>query len=124
MRLFAITVNFFFLFHRSFKRPQLLDFVNHFIGEANYSKRPRRLARGRRKFFSALSQQPLDRKGGEADTDTGSATVGYGAKSSNVGASKGPFGLICEAPNGTAAAHPHNGLQIPAKVLHAFHSPR
>jgi hypothetical protein len=38
MKLFAYFVNLFFLPRRRFRRPQLLDFVNHFIGEANYSK--------------------------------------------------------------------------------------
>ena len=48
MMLCAITVNFFFL-HRLFKRPQLLDFANHFIGEANYSKGAPAMARPFRK---------------------------------------------------------------------------
>jgi hypothetical protein len=42
MRLFALTVNIFFLLRRRFRRSpttlRLLDFVNRFIGEANYSK--------------------------------------------------------------------------------------
>ena len=39
MQRFAFLVNLLFYRHRLFRRPQLLDFVNHFIGEANYSKR-------------------------------------------------------------------------------------
>jgi hypothetical protein len=42
MGLFALTVNIFFLLHRLFSSGpdccQLLDFVDRFIGEANYSK--------------------------------------------------------------------------------------
>jgi hypothetical protein len=45
MRRFAFFVNLLFYYVVFFRRPQLLDFVNHFIGEANYSKGSPGLAR-------------------------------------------------------------------------------
>jgi hypothetical protein len=45
MRLFAITVNFFFLLHRLFRSGPNYRFFNRFIGEANYSKAAPWLAR-------------------------------------------------------------------------------
>ena len=38
MKRFAYFVNLYFLPQRRFRRPQLFDFANRFIGEANYSK--------------------------------------------------------------------------------------
>ena len=43
MERFAHFVNLYFLLHRRFRRPQLVDFTNRFIGEANYSKASCRL---------------------------------------------------------------------------------
>jgi len=45
MQRFAFLVNLFFNTSSLSRRPQLLDFVNLFIGEANYSKGLRLVAR-------------------------------------------------------------------------------